>query len=74
MNSDGCYKSDRYLAGAGGVLQDHFGHWICGYSVRLGTCSIVSAELWALIHGLQLAWEREVRLLMIEIDSLFAYH
>ena len=44
-----------------------------GFSIKLGNWSTVEAELWALIYGLRITWERGVTLLVAEIDSLLAY-
>ena len=32
------------------------GVWQIGYSANLGACSVTSAELWGLFHGLSIAW------------------
>ena len=57
----------------GGLLRDHSGRWICGFSVHLGMCSMVEAEFWTLIHGLNLSWNRGVHLLEVEVDSLLVH-
>ena len=58
------------MAGGGGLLRDQDGRWISGFSFKLGTCSVLVAELWAILHGLRLAWEKGVRKLTVETDSL----
>ena len=67
LNIDGCLKIVNNQAGAGGLLRDHSGICVYGFSVLLGTCSIIEVELWALLHGLNIAWNRGVRLLEIEV-------
>ena len=37
--------------------------------MKIGTCSIIKAELWALIHGLKLAWLKGARKIRVEMDS-----
>ena len=86
QSTDGCFKSSSSQAwggggggggGAGGwgrgLLRDHEGRWLDGFSTRFGTCSMVEAELWALIHGLRIAWERGISQLVVEIDSLLVH-
>ena len=68
-NSDGCLKKLADTACCGGLLRNHNGDWKIGYSVKLGTCSIEEAEMWALIYGLRLAWEEGIRFLVAELDS-----
>ena len=49
LNSDGCTKRKFNQAGGGGLLRDHQGRWICGFSASFGRCLANEAELWALI-------------------------
>ena len=71
LNTNGCLKMENNQAGGGGLLRDHSGIWINGFSIHLGMCSIVKAELWALLYGLNLVWNRGVHLLEVEVDSFF---
>ena len=73
FNTDDCYQKESNLARGGSILTDYTGNWLCGFSVILGTCSAVEAELWALIHGLRLVWEKSIQCLVVEINSLLAY-
>ena len=44
LNTDGAIK--RFGdAGAGGLIRDYNGNWLMGFTVNLGMCSILSAEL-----------------------------
>ena len=45
-----------------------------GYSVMIGKCQVLEVEFWGLFHGLQRAWNRGVRTLRGEMDSLTAYN
>ena len=69
LNIDGAVKGNPGPAGGGGLLRDHRGNWINGFSANLGWCSYVKAELLALLKGLQLAWNMGVSHLEVEIDS-----
>ena len=69
LNTDGALKSSG-LASAGGLVRNYCGEWVCGFSMNLGSCSIMEAELWGLYQGLKIAWERGFRLLQVEVDNL----
>ncbi|KAH9720547.1 proline transporter 2 [Citrus sinensis] len=69
LNTDGALKSSG-LASAGGLVRNYCGEWVCGFSMNLGSCSIMEAQLWGLYQGLKIAWERGFRLLQVEVDNL----
>ena len=73
LNTDGSCRGNIKLAGGGGLLRDHTGKWITGFSINLGHCIALVAELWAILRGLRIAWEAGVRKLVLETDSLTAY-
>ncbi|KAJ9136204.1 hypothetical protein P3X46_033305 [Hevea brasiliensis] len=45
------------------------GQWKTGFVARYGICSSVHAEIQALAHGLQLAWDMGCRVVVVELDS-----
>ena len=57
------------LAGAGGVLRDHQGLWISGFSARVGLATNNMAKLAAVRQGLVMAWNANVKLFQLELDS-----
>ena len=57
------------LAEAGGVLRDHQGLWISGFSARVGLATNNMAELAAVRQGLAMVWNTGVKLLQLELDS-----
>ncbi|KAK8656310.1 hypothetical protein V6N13_098264 [Hibiscus sabdariffa] len=69
LNSDGARSSLDGDASCGGVLRDHNGGWIRGFSKFIGKCSVVEAELWGIATGLDLAWDMGYRRVMVESDS-----
>lgn len=69
LNVDGCSKGNPGKVGAGGVIRDHMGSWIGGFARNIGTCSSVTAELWAIYVGLQLTWEKGFRNVVLESNS-----
>lgn len=69
LNSDGAAKSPSRLASAGGLLRDHRGNWIAGYTCNIGIANSFLAELWGLREGLLLAKNRGISKLIAETDS-----
>lgn len=65
LNCDG-------LATGGGVIRDHAWNFIYGNSIFLGGCSVVVAELKAILLGLKLAWSRDFRRIRVDLDSQVA--
>ncbi|KAL9462413.1 hypothetical protein AB3S75_000421 [Citrus x aurantiifolia] len=73
LNTDGARKGFGQT-GAGGLLRDFTGNWIMGFIVNLGTCSVLSAELWGLLHGLRMAWENGFRRVQVGVDNKSVVH
>ena len=69
MNQDGASKGNPGHAGGGGTIRDHLGKWITGFSANFGSCTLVKAELLALLKGLQIAKEEGIGRLLIQMDS-----
>ena len=55
LNCDGAYKDSLGLAGCGGLFWNSEGRWIKGYARKIGTCDALSAEMWGMYLGIQLA-------------------
>ncbi|KAH9768779.1 putative ribonuclease H protein [Citrus sinensis] len=68
LNTDGARK-DSGVAGAGGLVRDYRGVWQIGFCINLGACSVLTAELWGLYHGLCMASQRGFRRIWVEVDS-----
>ena len=71
-NVDGACKDGGLRTGCGGVFRDSSGVWVTGFKRGLGVGSVLSAELWGILIGIQIAWNRGIRKLWIESDSLIA--
>ncbi|XP_019255205.1 PREDICTED: uncharacterized protein LOC109233797 [Nicotiana attenuata] len=69
LNIDGSYDPLTHKGGIGGVIRNHQGHWIFGYSKPLYNTTVLQAELLALLHGLQLATAKRLLPLTVESDS-----
>lgn len=72
LNSDGSVITQNEEAACGGVLRDSEGKFVSAYAVNLGKCNIMQAELWGILHGLQLAWQLGVQQVLVESDSMSA--
>ena len=69
LNTDRSALGNPGLAGAGGVLRDHRGQWISGFSLRGGFATNNMAELAAVRQGLGMTWNKGYKLLHLELDS-----
>ncbi|CAL1353594.1 unnamed protein product [Linum trigynum] len=74
MNVDGASNGEQGRAGAGGVLRDANKLWIGGFVSSLGSCAAGMAEVWAIYHGLKMAWAGGHRVIILESDSQTAIH
>ena len=72
LNTDGSSLGNLGLAGGGGVIRNHVGDWVGGFSRAIGITTSVQAELRALKDGLNLAIDLGILNLEIEMDSLVA--
>lgn len=55
LNSDGSVVDAGLFASCGGVLRDDSRQFIFGFFAKVGTCSILEAELW----GIYLSWFKD---------------
>ena len=74
FNTDGSALGNPGRAGGGGVIRDHLGHWIKGFSRALGTTNSFIAELWALKDGLIIFKDLGLSNLIVELDALSVIH
>ncbi|XP_061375835.1 uncharacterized protein LOC133317945, partial [Gastrolobium bilobum] len=72
LNVDGACDANGTRTGCGGVFRDASGTWIVGFCKNLGSGTVLHAELWACLVGLELAWDRGFRQVWLEGDSLSA--
>ncbi|KAK8998649.1 hypothetical protein V6N11_084036 [Hibiscus sabdariffa] len=66
INVDGVVNPSTNAAALEGVCRSDSGEWIFCFSRRIGCCSILNAELWAIFYGLQYAWQHGYRRVIIE--------
>ena len=69
LNTDGASLGNPSKAGGGGVIPDHRGEWLKGFSKGIGSTTSVVAEFWVVRDGLLLAVQMGIPLLEIECDA-----
>ncbi|KAL6540841.1 hypothetical protein OROMI_024724 [Orobanche minor] len=69
LNVDGSCRPMENLGAIGCVLRDDKGAWMWGFSSKLIAPTINETELGSLVKGLELAWERRIPKLIVELDS-----
>ncbi|MBA0875881.1 hypothetical protein Goshw_015966, partial [Gossypium schwendimanii] len=53
-------------------MRNYNGEWIIGFSKYLGNCTVMEAELWGILNGLNLILDRRFERILIQIDSIEA--
>lgn len=71
LNVDGSSLGNLGRAGIGGVLR-YAGGWICGFLGYIGEADSLKAELLALLHGIEVAWDKGARDVLCFSDSSLA--
>lgn len=69
LNTDGSSRGNPGEATGGGLIRDETGKWLVGFGLNIGICSVTAAELWALYHGLMIAWMEGHRKVAVTVDS-----
>ena len=69
LNTDGTCMGLHGLASCGGLVRNGNGHWVVGFSKRIGVTSSFAAELWGLREGLQLCCNLNISCLEVEMDA-----
>lgn len=54
QDTDGALSRERSLVSTRGVIQDAKERWLTGFAMKIGNCSVINAELWAILKGLML--------------------
>ncbi|XP_019150780.1 PREDICTED: uncharacterized protein LOC109147628 [Ipomoea nil] len=70
LNSDGAKKATSSMASAGGLLRDHKGTWLMGFTIKIGITNSFVAELWGLREGLRVAKHYGYANIAAESDSM----
>lgn len=70
LNTDGTHSSVSNRNGIGGIIRDHKGNWILGFSVNILYQSIIATELFALLQRFTLAVQHNLKPFQVEIDEV----
>lgn len=69
LNTDGCSKGVPGQERYGGLLRDVAGTWLWGYYGKIGHCTSLEMELWAIYRGLTILLQKGTKDVKIESDS-----
>lgn len=72
LNVDGSSIGNPGRSGYGGLLRNTHGEWLLGFSGSCGLTTNITAELFAIAAGLNLAWQYGYRHVVCESDSMLA--
>ncbi|KAK8652699.1 hypothetical protein V6N13_126724 [Hibiscus sabdariffa] len=68
LNTDGSVCSSSHHTKTGGLLRDNIGSWIQGFGRCIGITNAFTAELWAILDGLNLAWQLGLEFIQVQTD------
>ncbi|MBA0754307.1 hypothetical protein Gogos_021568 [Gossypium gossypioides] len=68
--TDGAVARDSSYAATGGVALDRDGNWIVGFNRFLGMCSPFEADVWAILDGILILFNKGYKRIIIMIDNL----
>ncbi|KAK5811264.1 hypothetical protein PVK06_026591 [Gossypium arboreum] len=69
INSDGATVENRNWSAVDGVLRDSHGNWLVGFCRFINRGFAITTELWAILHGLRIAWQKGYTKVIIESDN-----
>ncbi|KAK9021462.1 hypothetical protein V6N11_011449 [Hibiscus sabdariffa] len=69
LNVDAAVGVSDDRASVGGVIRGADGEWIFGFTRFVGRCTVLLAELWAVLDGLRHAWAVNCRRVELETDN-----
>ncbi|KAH1084338.1 hypothetical protein J1N35_024099 [Gossypium stocksii] len=72
FSTDGSGRFDEGFASSGGCVRDHNGECTIGFAKYLGNCTVLEAELWGILDGLNLILDRRLERILIQTDSIEA--
>lgn len=72
LNVDGSSYGNPGRAGFGGLIRDHEGKWLIGFSGHINFADSLEVELLAILNGLSIAWNIGVRNVSCRSDCMKA--
>nr|GEU97029.1 polynucleotidyl transferase, ribonuclease H-like superfamily protein [Tanacetum cinerariifolium] len=73
LNTDGASRGNPGDAGGGGILRDAQGYFICAFAENYGICTMMSAEILALLQGILMARDARIKKLIIKHLDIFRF-
>ncbi|MBA0677857.1 hypothetical protein Goari_019242, partial [Gossypium aridum] len=70
LSTNGAVARDSGYAATGGVARDQDGNWIVGFNRFLGVCSPFEAEVWGILVGILILFNKGYRRIIIVTDNL----
>ena len=61
-------------ASCGSLIRNALGEYLGGFVANLGSCPITIAEIWRAFYALEMAWNRGLTSVILELDSLNVVH
>nr|GMD53318.1 Non-LTR retroelement reverse transcriptase [Ipomoea batatas] len=69
LNTDGSFGSGANNGSCAGVVRDSRGNWCGGFGFRIPATSVALTEAWAILKGVEWAWRKGFRKLIVQSDS-----
>ncbi|RYR27976.1 hypothetical protein Ahy_B01g052052 [Arachis hypogaea] len=69
LNVDGSVLHPGSRGACGGIIRNWEGRVVAGFSMKIGKCTITTAEIWGFYVGIKLATEMRISKLVVESDS-----
>nr|GMC61179.1 heat shock 70 kDa protein-like [Ipomoea batatas] len=69
VNTDGSFGSGANNGSCAGVVRDSRGNWCGGFGFRIPATSVALTEAWAILKGVEWAWRKGFRKLIVQSDS-----
>nr|GMD86277.1 ribonuclease H [Ipomoea batatas] len=69
LNTDGSFDSGANNGSCAGVVRDSRGNWCGGFGFRIPATSVALTEAWAILKGVEWAWRKGFRKLIVQSDS-----
>ena len=70
----GLFRKSTSVVAYCGLIRDHIGRFIKGFSSNLGFCNAIYVELWGLYKGIILARDLSLSHVHFKMDSLLVVH
>ena len=74
INTDGSLLGNASLVACGGIARNHEGRFMAAWSINIGNCSVMAAELWGVFWGLLIGHSLSLKNVCLEFDSTIVLH